>query len=114
MKQEIKKGITVLLFLLLANSSALYSQEKKIPELKTDPDVIGKKVAKNIISRRFGWRYQKVCSYYGALIFADASGNKEIARKVEEGFAPYNAGKKKPYKKESKCGSKKQRVSLYD
>lgn len=98
MKQEIKKGFSVLLLLLLVNSSALYSQENKSPELKIDPEVIGKKVAKNIISRRFGWRYQKVCSYYGALIFADASGNNEITRKVEEGFAPYNAGKKK-YKK---------------
>ncbi len=98
MKEELKKGFTISLLLLLSNSSALYSQEKKIPELTTNPDVIGKKVAENIVSRRFGWRYQKVCSYYGALIFADVSGNKEIARKVDEGFAPYHAGKKK-YKK---------------
>lgn len=98
MTQASRTGIAVLLLMLIASPSALYSQEKKVPELKTDPGIIGNKVATNVIERRFGWRYQKVCSYYGALIFADATGNKEIARKVEEGFGPYNTGKKK-YKK---------------
>jgi len=98
MKQAGRITVAVLLLMLIAGPYVLYSQEKKVPELKTDPAITGEKVATNVISRRFGWRYQKVCSYYGALIFADASGNKEIARKLEEGFAPYNTGKKK-YKK---------------
>ena len=98
MKEELIKGCTLLLLLLLPESTALFSQEKKIPELETNPVEIGKRVADNVISRRFGWRYQKVCSYYGALIFADASGKEPIALKVEEGFAPYHTGKKR-YKK---------------
>lgn len=99
MNQAGKTGVVVLLiWIAIASSSKLYSQEKILPELKTDPEIIGKEVAENVINRRFGWRYQKVCAYYGTLIFADASGNKEITKKAEEGFAPYNSGKKK-YKK---------------
>lgn len=100
MKREKSKfrSIALLFSVILASWSTLYSQEKESPILNTDPAIIGEKVAINIINRSFGWRYQKVAAYYGALIFADASGNAKIANKIEEGFAPYNSGKKK-YKK---------------
>lgn len=70
---------------------------QRVQDLKFEisPEEIGNRIANNIINRPFGWRYQKVCTYYGALIFADATGNKEIAKKVEEGFTPYMVGKRK-------------------
>ena len=96
MKQAGKTGIVVLMLsIITASLSALYSQEKKLPEVEKDPILMGNKVAENVINRRFGWRYQKVCAYYGTLIFAGASGNREIRMKVEEGFTPYAAGNKK-------------------
>ncbi|MCF8224904.1 MAG: glycoside hydrolase family 88 protein [Bacteroidales bacterium] len=64
-------------------------------DLNTSPIEIGNSIAANIIDRRFGWRYQKVCAYYGALIFAGASDNKDITRQIEEGFQPYYLGKRK-------------------
>lgn len=63
--------------------------------LDTSPEEIGNQIAANIIDRRFGWRYQKVCAYYGGLIFAEATDNKEITRQIEEGFQPYYEGKRK-------------------
>ncbi len=66
-------------------------------ELKNQPEVVGKRIVSNIVERRFGWRYQKVCTYYGALIFADATGNKDIAIQVIEGYSPWLQGKKKPH-----------------
>ena len=65
------------------------------PDLLISPVEIGNKIAANIIDRRFGWRYQKVCAYYGALIFADATANSEITRQIEAGFQPYYEGKRK-------------------
>ncbi|MDF1571479.1 MAG: glycoside hydrolase family 88 protein [Bacteroidales bacterium] len=75
----------------------LFTDPDLDPDLDLDnsPEEIGNKIAANIIDRRFGWRYQKVCAYYGALNFAEASDNKEIARQVEEGFQPYLEGKRK-------------------
>lgn len=65
-------------------------------QLSVEPVTIGNAIADNIVNRRFGWRYQKVCTYYGALIFADVSNNKEILHKVEDGYVPYLSGKKEP------------------
>jgi len=39
-----------------------------------------------------------VCTYYGALIFADATGNKEITDKIEKGYTPFLEGRRKPHK----------------
>ncbi|MEX2371068.1 MAG: glycoside hydrolase family 88 protein [Bacteroidales bacterium] len=61
----------------------------------THPEEIGNSIVENIVNRRFGWRYQKVCSYYGALIFADETSNWEILEQVEEGFTPYYEEKRK-------------------
>ena len=67
-------------------------------EIKTSPVETGNKITENIIGRRFGWRYQKACTYYGALIFADATGNKNITTEIEAGYIPFLNGKRKPHK----------------
>ena len=48
----------------------------------SDPETTGKRVVENIAGRYWGWRYQKACTYYGALIFADATGNEYITRQL--------------------------------
>jgi rhamnogalacturonyl hydrolase YesR len=59
---------------------------------------VGKKIVNNVVNRRFGWRYQKACTYYGSLIFADATNDKEILEQMEEAYTPWLEGKKKPHK----------------
>jgi rhamnogalacturonyl hydrolase YesR len=61
------------------------------------PAETGKKIVDNITGRRFGWRYQKVCTYYGSLILADVLGDKTITERIAKGYAPYLEGKKKPH-----------------
>ncbi len=61
------------------------------------PVEIGDKISDNIANRRFGWRYQKVCTYYGALNFAETTGNTDIVKQVSEGYSPWLRGKKKPH-----------------
>jgi rhamnogalacturonyl hydrolase YesR len=94
-----KRVSTIFLLLIagiaLQQSHDMYGQPVQQPDLKVAPDVIGDRIASNIVNRRFGWRYQKVCSYYGGLIYADASGNKEIVRRIEEGFQPFFEGSRK-------------------
>lgn len=80
---------------LIAISMQSESQTKVDLNLQTSPVEIGDRISENIVNRPFGWRYQKVCTYYGALIYADQTGNKEIAKKVEEGFSSYYEGKRK-------------------
>jgi rhamnogalacturonyl hydrolase YesR len=66
-------------------------------QLKISPKEIGDRISENIVNRRFGWRYQKVCTYYGALNFAEATGNDKIRNLVIKGYSPYLEGKKKPH-----------------
>lgn len=96
-RQKRSKFLLLVLFILLVPVQA-GSQQVVDPDLKISPTETGDKIAANIIDRRFGWRYQKVCAYYGALIYADASGNKTIINQVERGFTPYLEGKRKPRK----------------
>jgi len=62
----------------------------------SDPETTGKRVVENIAGRYWGWRYQKACTYYGALIFADATGNEYITRQLEQGYTTYDQGRRKP------------------
>lgn len=88
-----KRTFTLILFATLSlNLSA-----QKV-EIKTSPKEVANKIIDNITTRRFGWRYQKVCTYYGALIFADAANDKTITKKMEEGYTPFLKGKRKPHK----------------
>jgi len=61
------------------------------------PEAIGKRVVQKSLKRYVGWRYQKACTYYGALIFADATGDADITALLEEAYAPYKEGKRKSH-----------------
>ncbi len=89
--------LTAILFATFATIVNAQSGGCKKINLKSIPEETGQCIADNIVERRFGWRYQKVCSYYGALIFADATGNKNIANQVTSGYSKYLNGKKKPH-----------------
>ena len=89
--------ILILLVVLSQFSFAQISNKEKL-SLEVSPEEVGQKIVNNIVERRFGWRYQKVCTYYGALIFADASGNKNISEQIKEGYTPFYEGKRKPHR----------------
>lgn len=93
MKISVLLGISILIVVL--NCKAQTAQKQL--QLKKSPVEIGNRISENIVNRKFGWRYQKVCTYYGALNFAEATGNKDIANLVIEGHSPYLQGKKKPH-----------------
>lgn len=73
------------------------NEDRAVPQpgLEIAPREIGDRIAENIVNRRFGWRYQKVCAYYGGLIYADASGNPGITGRIEAGLQPFYEGKRK-------------------
>lgn len=93
MKISVLSGISILIVVL--NCKAQTAQKQL--QLKISPEEIGNRISENIVNRKFGWRYQKVCTYYGALNFAEATGNKDIANQVIEGYSPYLQGEKKPH-----------------
>ncbi|WP_406684687.1 glycoside hydrolase family 88 protein [Seonamhaeicola sp. MEBiC1930] len=66
-------------------------------QLEISPETVGKSIISNIVDRRFGWRYQKVCSYYGGLIFAYAINDKSISNMFKKGYAPFYNGIRKPH-----------------
>ena len=84
----------IIILTILATLTPAIAQDKKTDIL---PESVGKRIIENIVDRRFGWRYQKVCTYYGALIFADATGNKNITEQIEKGYEPFLKGKRKPH-----------------
>ncbi len=91
----LKFMVAIFLAIFSLNTAANnYNSEKQ--EVIIQPEEIGKKIVDNIVNRRFGWRYQKVCTYYGALIFADATGNKSISEQIKEGYTPFYKGWRKP------------------
>jgi len=87
-----KVSTYLLSFLVITATGSLTAQT--LP--KTSPTEIGNSIVENIVDRYWGWRYQKACTYYGALIFAEATGNADITRQMEKGYAPYDQGKRKP------------------
>lgn len=87
---------TSLLLVLTLIAMGQTSNQKKL-KLEVKPESIGNKVINNITERRFGWRYQKVCTYYGALIFADATKDNSITKRIETGYTPFLKGKRKPH-----------------
>jgi unsaturated rhamnogalacturonyl hydrolase len=88
-------AIFILSFITEFNCKAQTSQTQL--QLKISPVEIGNRISENIVNRRFGWRYQKVCTYYGALNFAEATGNRDIAKQIIEGYSLWLKGKKKPH-----------------
>lgn len=87
---------TICLVFILPTFAQNSTPQKLI--LKTQPAEVANKIIDNIEGRRFGWRYQKVCTYYGALIFADAVNDKSITKRIEAGYEPFLKGKRKPHK----------------
>ncbi len=88
--------VLIAVFTILSFSVNGQGKSGKALQLKVEPVEIGNKIVDNLVNRRFGWRYQKVCSFYGALIFADVTSNKEILNEIENGYQPYLSGKRKP------------------
>ncbi len=66
-------------------------------EITPSPGETGKRIVANVVGRRFGWRYQKVCTYYGCLILADATGDKNITEQMINGYSPFLKGRRKPH-----------------
>lgn len=81
---------------LLSGPAKANAQDCSPLRLEAKPADVGRLIVDNVVERRFGWRYQKVCTYYGALIFADAVGDETITRMIAEGYDPYYRGKRKP------------------
>mgnify|MGYP000597368239 CR=1 FL=1 len=87
---KIRTLVASLLVMLTANGVSAQSGTERSAE------DTGKSIVENVVDRYWGWRYQKACTYYGALIFAEATGNLEITSQMEEGYALYDQGKRKP------------------
>ncbi len=84
-------------YLLLLSPVIAQKMESGNLAIEVQPEEIGERIISNIVERRFGWRYQKVCTYYGALIFADATGNINITKQIEAGYTPFYKGRRKPH-----------------
>jgi len=61
-------------------------------EVKKNPAEVGKKVAEYVINKRYGWRYQRVCAYYGSLIFSEVTDDTAIQKKVIKGYHKFSKG----------------------
>ncbi len=91
-------SLVTLVAALLTVSQVISARPQSELQTDSDPVEIGNRIVANIVKRSFGWRYQKACTYYGALIFADASENPAITRQMEAGYEPYLLGKRKPHR----------------
>jgi len=92
---------TLLLAMLCLLSGTLCAdgfprQEKQDKIHGLSPSETGKKIVDDIVSRPTGCRYQKACTYYGSLIFAQAIGDSNITNLLAAKYAPYLSGKRKP------------------
>lgn len=96
MQANLSKRIT---FTLLATFfiAAVYAQITPAVKLQLQarPSEVGKKMVGYISNIRFGWRYPKVCTYYGSLIFAEAIHDPKIVETIRNGYAPFYNGSRK-------------------
>jgi len=93
-----KPAIRILLLVLIATVSTSVEAQKIQSEklqLQSQPSEVGKRAVGYIADQRYGWRYQRVCTYYGSLIFADAIHDSQIAARMREGYTPFYKGSKK-------------------
>jgi unsaturated rhamnogalacturonyl hydrolase len=85
--------INRLIFIVLITVNSLVSAARvKIADeiyFNSDPVTVGRKVVDKSIERKTGWRYPKVCTYYGSLIFADAVQDTAIRSKLQDKYAPF-------------------------
>lgn len=92
--------LTLLLSLLTVpaySSVNCLQQGNEGNETLASPAGTGKKIVQNITERRFGWRYQKVCTYYGSLLLAEATGDATITEQLAAGYEPFLKGRRKPH-----------------
>ncbi len=83
--------VVFLMVISISQAFSIDGRKEKIT-LKNDPKVVGKKVAENVISRRFGWRYQRACAYYGSLIFSEVTVDPTILERVRKGYHSFSKG----------------------
>lgn len=60
---------------------------------------IASRVAANVVERqeqKMEIQYDRICSYYGALCFAGATGNRQLRDRIEDAYAPCLSGEIKP------------------
>lgn len=94
----LRPALTALVMLTILFAFPRQAHSQATGATSSDPEDVGKRIVDNIADRYFGWRYQKACTYYGALIFAEATGNPSITAQMEKGYEPYDLGKKKAHK----------------
>jgi len=94
-----KKKRIILLTLAVAFVSPTFAQHENPEKLQTksQPAIVGKKIADNIVDRTFGWRYPHVCTYYGSLVFAEAIKDNKVIEQIKDGYAPFLKGEQKPH-----------------
>lgn len=85
----------VLLIMISVISISVVAQPQQKLKLQTQPSEVGKKLVNYITDQRFGWRYQKVCTYYGSLIFAEAIHDPGISETIRNGYTPFYKGSRK-------------------
>ena len=61
-------------------------------QLNPQPAIVGKKISDYVIKHRVGWRYPKVCSYYGCLIFGGAIHDTTILVALNHKYLPFMNG----------------------
>jgi rhamnogalacturonyl hydrolase YesR len=81
-------------FLLWFDGNAQQSNQNS-RQFRSEPAEVGRKIVSNIIQRKSGWRYPKVCTYYGSLIFADAVHDAAILSKLQNMYSPYLSGRQR-------------------
>lgn len=96
MNNRIIPGILIISFVVLSLVKVARGQnglDNNI-HVKTDPVEVGKRITNHIAKKRSSRFYARVCTYYGALIFGDATGDTGITEQMEKGIAPYINGKR--------------------
>jgi unsaturated rhamnogalacturonyl hydrolase len=79
----------------------VHANENIKPQLRirlTVAQVAGR-VAVNVVERQeqnMGVEYDRICSYYGALCFAAATGDRELRDRIEAAYTPCLSGEIKP------------------
>ena len=87
--------VSLILFAAISTSADAQQNQSEKLLLQSQPSEVGKKLVGYIAGQRYGWRYQKVCTYYGSLIFADAIHDSKIAATMRDGYTPFYKGSKK-------------------
>ena len=60
------------------------------------PAEVGHNIASNVVSRELRYVYAAACSYYGVLIFSEATNNTELRSRVIAVYEPFLMGDKSP------------------